>query len=161
MEIEICGRGTVAGVMSTAPQQRDLLVISNPGSGLPSGVEPLARRLLHLEFDDFSEPREGVVLVTSADIERVLDWAQDHQNLVVCCHAGVSRSSAMAYVIACRTRSPAEALTLLLPGWHYPNERIVRLGAEVLGNKEVYSACLAWLGGPATAGTSWRRQLGA
>lgn len=131
-------------MLATEPGRRDLIVISNPGAGLPDGVEGLPRRLLHLEFDDQVLPGPDVVLATADDVRRALDWSAGHQRLVVCCHAGISRSAAVAYVIACRDQPPREALGVLTARWHFPNERIVRLGADLLGVEEVFAAYVAW-----------------
>jgi predicted protein tyrosine phosphatase len=146
VDIAICGRMTVAGLLVEDLGRRDLLVVSNPGAGLPTGVEGLARRLLHLEFDDQTRARSGVVLPTADDVRRALEWSVGYQRLVVCCHAGISRSSALAYVIACRDHPPEEALGVLSPRCHYPNSLIVRLGAIALGNEAVYTAFVGWLG---------------
>jgi predicted protein tyrosine phosphatase len=64
----------------------------------------------------------------------------------VSCHAGVSRSSALAYVVRCRDWSPGEAIRVLTPGWHRPNELVVRLGAELLRDPAVYATYAAWMG---------------
>lgn len=144
MDIAICGRATVAGLLLEDPGNRDLLAVSNPGVGLPDGVAGVHRRLLHLEFDDHTTARRGIVIATAEDVQRALDWSVGHQRLVVCCHAGISRSSALAYVIACRDHPPEVALGVLTRRWHLPNELIVRLGASVLGKPEVYSAMAAW-----------------
>ncbi len=147
MDIDICGRHSLTGLLADEPGQRDLIVVSNPLAGLPDGIEGLPRRLLHLEFDDQTTPGRDVVLVTIEDIRRALEWSADYQRLIVSCHAGISRSAALAYVIACRDHPPRVALGVLTRRWHVPNERIVRLGADVLADEEIYRAFLAWRDG--------------
>ena len=57
---------------------------------------------------------------------------------MVHCAAGVSRSSATAYVIACMTTPPAKAIYMLNPMLHMPNERIVQYGTEILDNTDIW-----------------------
>ena len=146
MTTEICSHAVLLGLLASDPGRYDLLLVTNPGAGPPEGVPPLARRVLHLQFEDFDSPRPGVRLPTAEDIRLALDWSAGGGDLVVACHAGVSRSSALAYVVRCRDWSPGEAIRVLTPGWHRPNDLVVRLGAELLGDPAVYATYAAWLG---------------
>ena len=152
MEIDICSHGVLLGLLSSDAGRRDVLLVTNPGVGPPEGVPPLARRLLHLQFDDFASPRPGVLLPTASDVRRALNWAAASEHLVVSCHAGVSRSAALAYLVRCRACPPPEAVKILVRGWHRPNELIVRLGASVLGDPAVYVAYRTWSGEGTSAG---------
>jgi predicted protein tyrosine phosphatase len=75
-----------------------------------------------------------------SDIEDILNWVKVIQpkNLMVHCWAGVSRSSATAYVIACTIMEPEEAIKLLIPGKHIPNEMIIEYGASILNNRNIW-----------------------
>jgi predicted protein tyrosine phosphatase len=86
--------------------------------------------VLHLQFEDFDSPRPGVRLPAAEDVRLALVWSAGGGDLVVSCHAGLSRSSALAYVVRCRDWSPEAAIGVLTPGWHRPNGLVVRLGAE-------------------------------
>jgi predicted protein tyrosine phosphatase len=158
MDIDICSHGVLLGLLSADPGRRDLLLVTNPGVELPEGVPPLARRLLHLQFDDFSSPLPGVVLPTADDVRRALDWAAGRERLVVSCHAGVSRSAALAYLVRCREVPPPEAIGILSKVWHNPNELIIRLGASVLEDDGIYEAYLAWSRERTSAGRARRRK---
>lgn len=91
-------------------------------------------------FDDISEPMAGAGyrLPKEKDIEKVLQWAKDKENILVHCSAGISRSSAIAYLIECTRIPPCEAVKILKPGIHYPNRLMVKIGSEILGNPEIY-----------------------
>lgn len=154
MRTEICSHGTLLGVLSAEPGVLDLLLVTNPGTDPPADVLSLARRVLLLQFDDFTEARPGVVLPSTEDVQKALDWSAGGGDLVVCCHAGVSRSAALAYIIRCRDWSPEKALDILTPGWHRPNALIVRLGAALLGQPGVLDAWATWTG----AGRPGRRR---
>src|SRR5262245_21466196 len=118
MNIEICSHATLQGLLATRPGGYDLLLVTNPGFAPPADAMPLARRVLHLEFDDHHLPHPGRRLPAAEDVRRALEWAADCTDLVVACHAGVSRSSALAYVILCRHRPPHEAIEILTVNWH-------------------------------------------
>lgn len=108
-------------------------------------VQRNAKAMIVRQFDDVwkaKHERSGFILPTKEDVQACLDFVTNQQpeNLLVHCDAGVSRSSAMAYVIACTMRPPQEALNLLNPMLHMPNERIVKYGSEILENDDVWLA---------------------
>ena len=145
MQTEICGHADVHALLDEDPRNRDLILITNPGY-VPFGDEVLrlARRVLHLQFDDIAATFPDMHPPTSADVQRALDWAAGSEDLVVACHAGISRSSALAYVIRSRDWSPSQAVQILTRGLHSPNRLIVDLGAKLLGNPLVWSTYESW-----------------
>ncbi len=101
----------------------------------------LARDFLPVWIDDVwedSQLAEGNRrYATQDEVAAVIAWASGKDPLLVHCQAGVSRSSAIAYLIASARSNPAEAIKLLHPALHTPNMHLVRLGAVILGNPEV------------------------
>lgn len=95
-------------------------------------------------FDDIISPQVGYTVPTEEHVRRILKWAMSREQLAVHCTAGVSRSSAIAYLIACQRSSPKEALKILDPMKHSPNRLILYLGAEVLGNEEIMLEYMFW-----------------
>jgi predicted protein tyrosine phosphatase len=95
-------------------------------------------------FDDIVAPQDGYTVPTKEHIIRILKWAMSKELIAVHCTAGVSRSSAIAYLISCHRSSPKEALKILDPMKHSPNRLILYLGMEVLGDESVMSEYLAW-----------------
>jgi len=81
--------------------------------------------------------RMGYQLPREEQIKELLNWSKGKHDFVVHCTAGVSRSSAIAYVLACCFMPPSEAISVLDPYKHDPNDLIVQLGAKLLGNPEV------------------------
>ena len=116
-------------------------------------VASLCLSMCVVNFDDLSDDElptqediksHRVCFPQREHLEAVLEYAEGKSPLLVHCAAGISRSSAVAYVIACNRVSPQEALGVLSPKLHWPNDRIVRLGADLLGNPEMVSAMTAW-----------------
>ncbi|MET0293589.1 MAG: protein-tyrosine phosphatase family protein [Phenylobacterium sp.] len=105
----------------------------------PDGVAP--ERHLRLGVNDICEAVEGMVPPDETVIARIMDFSRtwdEQAPMVVHCWAGISRSTATAFAIACE-RSPeaaeleiARALRKAAPH-AYPNRRIVTLADDLLG----------------------------
>ena len=95
-------------------------------------------------FDDIISPHAGYKVPTHDHIRRILKWAMSKEHIAVHCTAGISRSSAIAYLISCHRSSPKEALKILDPAKHSPNRLILYLGMEVLEDETVLSEYMAW-----------------
>jgi predicted protein tyrosine phosphatase len=104
----------------------------------PPGVP--ADNHLWLEMHDISTPLDGYILPEKHHIEELLAFVRRWdrgQPMVVHCHAGISRSSAAAFVAACALaphrdeRSIALAMRKASPT-ALPNARIVSLADDVL-----------------------------
>ncbi len=100
---------------------------------------------LVLSMDDIDGPYPGLVHATSELVNMILEWSRQtgRENLVCCCQAGISRSSAMACLIAYdRTKSVESAISFLYRKIHYPNRLLLRLGADILGCPDLVPAVL-------------------
>ena len=95
-------------------------------------------RHLELSFHDITEIRPGLVAPDRAIMQEILDFARqarDHE-ILIHCWAGISRSSAAAYVIAC-DRNPgferdiADELRRRAPSVT-PNRLMVALADDLL-----------------------------
>jgi predicted protein tyrosine phosphatase len=145
--VEICSHATARGLVVTNPGVYDLILITNSLFAPCAEDYADARRWLHLEFDDIHAPLGDLRMPTAESVRRALDWSAGSEHLVVACHAGISRSSALAYVLCCRDRTPQQALAILERGRHHPNALIVRLGADLLQRPEIYDVYWRWLSG--------------
>lgn len=142
----------------------------SPPAAEPEIAGPFApdRRLL-LVSHDVSEITEGLKAPTSADLSRLLDFARGWdagRPMLVHCWAGVSRSTAAAYVIACARSDRSEqeiarALRRASPG-ATPNPLIVRLADKLLGRGGRMSAAIAEIGRGAevSLGAAFELELG-
>ena len=104
-----------------------------------SQLAHLAKTMIVRRFDDIWVEEEGKVLPTKEDVETIIRHVQEiyPSNLIVHCYAGVSRSTAIAYLLACLEKEPDDAIKMLNPMIHYPNELIVKLGSEILNNPRI------------------------
>jgi predicted protein tyrosine phosphatase len=105
----------------------------------PPGFPP--ERHLRIGVHDIAEPADGLVAPEGTLVEQVLDFARGWNGeapMVVHCWAGISRSTASAFAIACERNPHADELEIALsmrrasPG-AYPNRRIVALADAILG----------------------------
>jgi predicted protein tyrosine phosphatase len=107
----------------------------------PAGFEP--KRHLRLGMHDISIPEVGMVAPDARMVERVLAFAQDWDErapMVVHCWAGISRSTASAFAIACERNPHADELKIALAMRKaspsaFPNRRIVALADDILNRR--------------------------
>jgi predicted protein tyrosine phosphatase len=105
----------------------------------PAGFDPA--RHLRLGVHDIAEPREGLIAPDAGTVERILDFSRGWDAgspMAVHCWAGISRSTATAFTIACARNPHADELKIALAMRQaaphaLPNRRIVALADEVLG----------------------------
>jgi predicted protein tyrosine phosphatase len=79
-----------------------LLTLLAPTDSTSLQVE--GRRHLLLRFNDIDKEQSGLVAPTSLEVENILSFGRswdDRSPLLIHCWAGISRSSAAAYIIAC------------------------------------------------------------
>jgi predicted protein tyrosine phosphatase len=120
-----------------------LLTLIDPATVPQTPRAILAERHLKLGVNDITEVVEGLVCPDESTVEAVLAFGRGWDGeapLVVHCWAGISRSTAAAFMIACaRNPSVAEAriareLRRRSP-WAYPNRRLVALADAALGRE--------------------------
>ena len=126
--------------------------LASPGAELarlPDGVETL-----RLTFHDITEPRPGLSMATDDDVRALLrfglDWPAERP-LLIHCWAGVSRSPAAAYVIACARNptvneaEPAARLREAAP-FATPNRHLVALADAALESGGAMTTAIAAIG---------------
>ncbi len=107
----------------------------------PAHIAP--GRHLFVGVSDITDPMEGQVLPHANHIEQILGFVRgwDRQApLLIHCYAGVSRSTASAFITACALnpdRREAEIATTIriLSPTATPNARFVQLADDMLGRK--------------------------
>jgi len=105
----------------------------------PAGIG--AGRHLRLGVDDISEPAEGSIAPTPDHIVNLLSFAQKWDRrapLLVHCWAGISRSTAAAYIMLCDMHGPGheDAIARALRGraaHAQPNKLMVRHADTLMG----------------------------
>jgi predicted protein tyrosine phosphatase len=139
MTLIVCPLSQVESVIAArAPSH--LVTLLDPSSliATPAGLAP--ERHLKLGVNDVVEQTEGRICADPPIVARLLAFGagwDGAQPMLIHCWAGISRSTAAAFVLACQ-RSPetpelriAEALRAASPVAH-PNRRIVALADALL-----------------------------
>lgn len=107
----------------------------------PAGMAP--ERHLKLGVNDIAEPTEGLIPPDETVVARLLAFGagwDETAPMLIHCWAGISRSTASAFTLACE-RSPeaderAIALAMRRAAPHAsPNRRIVALADDMLGRR--------------------------
>ena len=131
-----------------------LVTLLSPGSlpATPAGID--AQRHLRLAVNDIDEEIEGLTAPSAETVDRILAFADRWDGaapLLIHCWAGISRSTATAFVIAC-AKNPgaseadiAQTLREASPTAQ-PNRRIVALADAKLGRDGRMSAAVEAMG---------------
>lgn len=136
-----------------------VLTLLSEGSAFERPGHLVAANCLHLTMHDIVEETDGLTPPSRTHVEALLDYARGWDRskpLVVHCYAGISRSTAAAYVIAAALdprrdeRELAQALRAASPS-ATPNARIVALADDILGREGRMIAAIAEIGTGAEA----------
>ena len=104
---------------------------------------PAARRVTHLLFDDVEcdSPADGHYAAAPSDVRAAISFAREigSEPLLIHCYAGISRSTAIAWLIAYdrlkqrpdAVRRSFEIVRELRPGMR-PNRHVLKVGLELL-----------------------------
>jgi predicted protein tyrosine phosphatase len=97
------------------------------------GLSSFCKESLVAMFKDIVNPdKENAP--TLDKVKECIDWGVDKEDLLVSCAAGISRSSAIAYLIECaRSGSPEASISVLDVRRHRPNQLILCYGSQILG----------------------------
>jgi predicted protein tyrosine phosphatase len=136
----------------------DLLTLLSPDTDAGRLASLAPRRRLHLVFHDIVEARDGLIMPDAALIESVLNFGRvcaDGTPLLIHCWAGISRSSAAAYILACDARPGRESeiaseLRARAP-FVTPNRLMVALADDLLGRNGAMVDAIARIGRGADA----------
>lgn len=155
MILAVCPLGRLAAWLDLHRPSHVVSLLS-PGSEPPM-IEGVQR--LSLAFNDIAAPAPSLVPPSPETIERLLDFGQGWDGvrpLLVHCWAGVSRSTASAYVLACSLAphrdeaALARVLRDLSPS-ATPNQLMVSLSDAALGRQGRMTAAIASIGRGAEA----------
>ena len=128
--VKATGASHVLTVMANVAQ------VQRPESVLPANH-------LRVQMDDITEDIDGFVAPSEQHIEKVLAFVRSWDRgapMVVHCYAGISRSTASAFAIACERNPHADELEIALrlrrasPS-AFPNRRIVALADDILDRR--------------------------
>jgi predicted protein tyrosine phosphatase len=132
---------------------RPVVLLNDPGDNSRhiQLIEARASKFVRREFFDVvhAEPSYPVK-PEQWHLEDIFHWVIkediDLSNLIVTCFGGISRSSSIAYLVACLLKvDPYEAIKYLNLEKHYPNIRIVSTGAVMQYNPEITIAAMEFI----------------
>jgi predicted protein tyrosine phosphatase len=118
----------------------------------PAGIR--AENHLLMNMHDIAAEQEGMTLPGEAHVRRLIDFAgtwNRSRPLAINCWAGVSRSTASAYIIAAAldpSRNEVELAATLrrLSPTATPNPRLIAVADQVLGRNGRMAAAIATIG---------------
>ena len=154
MTLIVCSLSDMPGVVRRR-QASHLVTLIDPGTPVERPLGVPESRHLRLDVDDINEPMDGYMAPDAASVVRLLEFGRTWDAsapMVVHCFAGISRSTASAFAIACdRNPDIAEtriALALRQAASHaFPNRRIVALADEILGRRGRMVEAIEAIGG--------------
>ena len=151
--IHVCSLADLPSTVEATGARHILTVMGNISKVLrPRSV--LEENHLMISMDDIVEPAEGFVAPSSDHIERVLTFVRKWDRaapLVIHCYAGISRSTASAFMTACALNphrnelSIARQIRQASPSAS-PNRLIVTLADQALGRNGRMVAALDEIG---------------
>ena len=151
--IHVCSLSKIED-MARETGARSMVTLINPLYPVtrPEVIEPV--RHLHISVSDIVDHMDGHVAPDVAHVQSLLDFARAWDRadpLLSHCYAGVSRSTAAAYVIACALRpdfceiETAQRLRARSPT-ATPNARIVAIADGLLGREGRMARAIADIG---------------
>ena len=151
--LHVCSLALIAETVARTGA-RSLVTLLSPGAEVerPVGIPPA--RHLYLAVSDIVEPMPGQVMPDAAHLEELLGFVRIWDRaapMLIHCFAGVSRSTAAAYVAACALTPKrdefaiARALRAASPTAS-PNARLVALADDALGRGGRMSEAIAAIG---------------
>ncbi|ODA67294.1 hypothetical protein A7A08_02041 [Methyloligella halotolerans] len=129
----------VAGTVADAGVSHVVTLINNDMLiDTPAGIEPA--RHLKLAMNDVSEPEHGYVVPCQNHVEELIAFAQSWEReapLLIHCWAGISRSTAAAFIVLCSLNPEACEFEIAkalrqASSTAYPNRRLVALADALL-----------------------------
>jgi predicted protein tyrosine phosphatase len=167
--IVVCPLSKVETTVGSARADR-LISLLSQGTEMTRPAVIAEANHLHISMHDISEPQEGMVLPGEEHVRRILDFANVWDRgrpLVVHCYAGISRSTATAYLIAAALAPQrdevelAQTLRRLSPS-ATPNAKIIALADHILGRGGRMIRAIADIGRGADAyeGTPFTLEIG-
>ena len=122
---------------------RRILTLINASTPVARPDEVAAEQHLFLGFSDIIEEMDGLVAPSEAHVQEVIRWARDWDQrapMVVHCYAGISRSTAAAYISAIALNPALDEYALAnevrrRAPTATPNSRMIGFADAILGRK--------------------------
>lgn len=142
MTLIVCGLAEVPAIIAArAPSHMITLLDAASVIETPAGLPPAHH--LRLSVNDIAQPTEGLILPSADLVHQLLAFGRAwdaRAPMIVHCWAGISRSSASAFILACDRNPDADerliAMRMRRAAKHaYPNRKIIALADDILGRR--------------------------
>jgi len=151
--LHVCSLALIAETVSKTGA-RSLVTLLSPGTAVQRPMHIRPERHLNLAISDIVEPMPGHVLPEAAHLDELLKFVHSWDRaepMVIHCFAGVSRSTAAAYIAACALTprrdefAIARSLRIASPTAS-PNSLLVALADRALGRSGRMNDAIAKIG---------------
>ena len=142
MTLIVCGLAEVPAIIAArTPSHMITLLDAASMIETPAGLPPAHH--LRLSVNDIAQPTEGLILPSADLVHQLLAFGRAWDAsapMIVHCWAGISRSSASAFILACDRNPDADerliAMRMRRAAKHaYPNRKIIALADDILGRR--------------------------
>ncbi len=151
--VVVCPLSEVAASVSASGASR-LISLVDDGTPVVRPESIPVENHLFLAINDISEPMDGMVLADEEHVQVLIDFVRawdGNDPLVVHCYAGISRSTAAAFIALCVARPERDereiaARLRMASSSATPNRRLVALADQLLGRDGRMIAAIAEIG---------------
>ena len=142
----------LAAIMAEGPISRAISLLS-PSAEFPD-LGLAKPQHLKLAFHDIAEERPGYIAPSLDHVQQAFDFIDEWDGegrVFVHCYAGVSRSTAIGYALACKFQ-PAENEAEIASLWRKaspeatPNARLIAYADDILGRNGRMRAAISQIG---------------
>jgi predicted protein tyrosine phosphatase len=151
--VHVCSLARIATTVEEA-QASHLVSLINDDTAVVRPPSILQQNHLFLGINDITEPQDGMVLPGEDHVRRLIDFADSwrrEQPMVIHCFAGISRSTAAAFITLCATRPERDEHDIArrlreASAIATPNTRLVALADDILDRRGRMVAAIAAIG---------------
>ena len=151
--LHVCSLALVADTVERTGA-RSLLTLLSPGTAVqrPAAITP--ERHLYLAISDIVAPLPGQVLPERSHLDDLIDFVRgwdQAEPMLIHCYAGVSRSTAAAFIAACALKPERDEFEVArairaASATATPNARLVALADAALGRNGRMNGAIAEIG---------------
>jgi predicted protein tyrosine phosphatase len=151
--VYVCSLAQIAATVASA-RASHLVSVINAATAVERPTSIAEANHLFVGINDIVEPQDGMILPGEEHVARIIDFARAwprQQPIVVHCYAGISRSTATAFITLCTAepdRDEREVARALRAASRYatPNARLIALADAMLGRNGRMIEAIAEIG---------------
>lgn len=145
VDVKIISHLAGENLLTNNPGKWHTVAVVNGGHRLFDQIAINSKSYCLLCFDDIDYPMSHYIMPNIEHVREALEFCKGKNPVMFTCHGGTTRSAALAYVCMCQVMSPKEAMRIFTHGRHYPNRCIIKYGAKLLNDDDIYNVYDAWI----------------